>query len=214
MTTPQADNLEAAVERAYLLMKRGLFYRPNAMGYTGIRDEAGRYSAVDAKSHADPISGVTMIAEVDAPLFSPKCFDDIKVKYLTDALSSSNARAVAAEEALLRHAEVVARVVEESGGYWHPCSGCYDTEDGHPTAPYPWSRVFKCDQGGGCSECGGLGVVWDDLSYVEDMAADFDRERLEEEAAKPCQTIGPEDEEGGCCNPCRARTTLATLKGA
>ena len=28
----------------YLIMKRGVYYRPNNAGYTGIKDEAGRYS--------------------------------------------------------------------------------------------------------------------------------------------------------------------------
>lgn len=43
---------------------------------------------------------------------------------------------------------------------WTPCTGCYDTEDGHPTAHYPHSRIFGCDVGSGCLECGGLGVVF------------------------------------------------------
>jgi len=55
----------------------------------------------------------------------------------------------------------VARVIKESGGWWHSCSGCYDTEDGHPTAPYPHSPALGCDVGSGCHECGGLGAVWE-----------------------------------------------------
>ena len=31
-------------EPRYLLVKRSLYYRPNSKGYTGIKDEAGRYT--------------------------------------------------------------------------------------------------------------------------------------------------------------------------
>lgn len=57
---------------------------------------------------------------------------------------------------------------------WMPCTGCYDTEDGHPTAHYRHSRVFGCDVGSGCSECGGLGVVFQYWSPedLEDMQRD------------------------------------------
>lgn len=57
---------------------------------------------------------------------------------------------------------------------WTPCTGCYDTEDGHPTAHYPHSRIFGCDVGSGCSECGGLGVVFQYWSPedLEDMQRD------------------------------------------
>lgn len=30
-----------------------------------------------------------------------------------------------------------------------------------------WSNVFKCNLGGGCRECGGLGVVWDNTDYSD-----------------------------------------------
>lgn len=57
---------------------------------------------------------------------------------------------------------------------WMPCTGCYDTEDGHPTAHYRHSRIFGCDVGSGCSECGGLGVVFQYWSPedLEDMQRD------------------------------------------
>ena len=74
---------------SYLLMKRGLYYAPNALGYTGIRDRAGRYSEAEAKGHADEASGVTAILEADAPLIAPKCFDDIARDYLTDKLATA-----------------------------------------------------------------------------------------------------------------------------
>jgi len=66
----------------YLLMKRGLYYRPDAMGYTGIRDNAGRYPKAEAETHVHPESGVTMIPEGRADEFSPACCDDLARDHL------------------------------------------------------------------------------------------------------------------------------------
>lgn len=57
--------------------------------------------------------------------------------------------------------------LEEGGGFWHPCSGCHETEDGHPVGNYAYSEFFKCELGKGCSECGGIGAVWDNTDYDE-----------------------------------------------
>ena len=59
-------------------------------------------------------------------------------------------------------------------GFWSSCSGCYDTEDGHPTGNYSYSAVFGCALGSGCSECGGIGAVWDNTDY-EATAKDWDK---------------------------------------
>jgi hypothetical protein len=60
---------------------------------------------------------------------------------------------------------------QKDSGFWHACSGCYDTEDGHPTGNYAYSAVFGCALGSGCHECGGLGVTWDNNDYSEVDAA-------------------------------------------
>lgn len=86
----------------YLLIKRGLYYRPNALGYTGLKVNAGRYSLVDAEDHADPISGVSFMHEDLAPLIAPKCFDDIARDYLLHRLTI-------AEEALAKIVELEPR---------------------------------------------------------------------------------------------------------
>lgn len=62
------------------------------------------------------------------------------------------------------------RVENADSGHWRSCSGCYETEDGHPTGPYPFSESFGCYLGSGCSECGGIGAIWDTTDYA-DMAA-------------------------------------------
>lgn len=59
----------------------------------------------------------------------------------------------------------VEEALSEGGGVWRECSGCYETCDGHPVGHYPYSAVLKCYLGGGCSECGGIGAVWDSTDY-------------------------------------------------
>ncbi len=59
--------------------------------------------------------------------------------------------------------------MNESGGQWQPCTGCYDTEDGHPTQKYDYSPALQTPIGCGCSECGGLGAVW---WYMSDQDVD------------------------------------------
>jgi hypothetical protein len=83
------------VEPMFLLTKRGLYYRPNAMGYTGIKDKAGRYSRAEAETHVDPESGVDMIAEAEAPDFSPKCYDDLAREHLEMKLAEARAEIAA-----------------------------------------------------------------------------------------------------------------------
>lgn len=69
---------------SYLIMKRGLYYRPNNAGYTGIKDEAGRYSYLDAVSITfpngsdGPRDGMDFIKESEAPEYSPACWEDTK----------------------------------------------------------------------------------------------------------------------------------------
>lgn len=59
--------------------------------------------------------------------------------------------------------EDIALQVEEGHGVWRSCSGCHELNEGHDTGPY--SHTFRCALGLGCSECGGLGAVWDTTDY-------------------------------------------------
>lgn len=73
------------MDDAWLIVKRDLYYMPGGMGYTGIRDHAGRYSYEEAKTHVrDPEDGVevTIIRLADAPEFSKACWDDLARAHL------------------------------------------------------------------------------------------------------------------------------------
>lgn len=74
----------------WLLVKRGLYYRPNNCGYTGIRDHAGLYSEDEARSSVgDGASGVKMIRLADAPEFSEACFQDLALAHLKKKLDEA-----------------------------------------------------------------------------------------------------------------------------
>ena len=70
----------------YLLVKRGLYYGPDNRGYTGVRERAGRYHITDIIGE-----GITAIHENDAPMFSPACWNDVKVEFLLDIISERDA---------------------------------------------------------------------------------------------------------------------------
>lgn len=59
----------------------------------------------------------------------------------------------------------VSEAVAEGDGFWRSCSGCHELNEGHDTGPQ--SKVFKCALGNGCSECGGIGAIWDTTDYDE-----------------------------------------------
>lgn len=61
--------------------------------------------------------------------------------------------------------EGVAEQIKEGNGFWHSCTGCYETEDGHPVGHYYYSETLRCPLGAGCRECGGIGAIWDPIDY-------------------------------------------------
>lgn len=62
--------------KRYLLMRHGLYYRPHAQGYTGVKRHAGRYE----KSDERPDYGVTAIHEDDAAEYAPSCWPETKIE--------------------------------------------------------------------------------------------------------------------------------------
>ncbi|MGU2419442.1 AAA family ATPase [Burkholderia cenocepacia] len=56
-------------------------------------------------------------------------------------------------------------------------------------AGYPYSAILKCDLGAGCSECGGIGAVWDNTDYTA-MGGAFERAGL----LNGCDAPTPADE--------------------
>lgn len=76
------------MDENFLLIKRGLYYRPESKGYTGVKDEAGRFSLeeialrVGVNGPDGPTDGITAVSEVEAPDFSPSCCIEVKARAL------------------------------------------------------------------------------------------------------------------------------------
>lgn len=69
------QDTEVRQEDRFLIVKRGLYYRPDSCGYTGLKREAGRYPA----SYANARSGETSIHEDDAPEYSSACWEETRL---------------------------------------------------------------------------------------------------------------------------------------
>jgi len=83
----------------YLLIKRGLYYRPNNQGYTGKRSEAGRYPETDA----DDMSGVTAVHEDNAAEYAPACWQETINQDLRERLDAAEREREAFAERVFRH---------------------------------------------------------------------------------------------------------------
>lgn len=96
------------------------------------------------------------------------------------------------------HARKIAEVMDEGDGFWKPCSGCQEGVDGYVSqTDYPFNRVFRCQPGGGCSECGGLGVLWDDTDYdamATAMLADMKAEEVGSKAWRAATKAWSDDD--------------------
>lgn len=75
--------------------------------------------------------------------------------------------AVVPEDKIAIELQGVQENISKGYGFWSTCSGCHETEDGHSAGAYPYSKLFKCELGSGCSECGGIGAIWDINNYGE-----------------------------------------------
>ncbi len=79
-------------------------------------------------------------------------------------------------------AQRIKELVEDGAGFWRACSGCQEGVDGHVSAKdYPFDPTFRAQPGGGCSECGGIGVIWDNTDWSD--FGEFAREELARTAA-------------------------------
>lgn len=107
--TEQASDIAGLLEPRFLLMKRGLYYRPDNNGYTGLKSEAGRYR----ENEAYPDGGVTAIHENDAEEFAPGCWQDMKIAHLERQIE----KLVAERDAYLfanEHLQTRARTAEQA----------------------------------------------------------------------------------------------------
>lgn len=141
--------------------------------------------AVQASQIEALTKGVSSIVNCQSPLTRAQMreaaadiLDDAKLKCVRQEDQPPwIARATSAEAKAAKMREAVAEQISEGYGFWRACSGCQESSDGCvPAKDYPHSDIFQCPPGGGCSECGGIGVVWDDYDYDADALAALDQE--------------------------------------
>lgn len=65
----------------YLLLKRGYYWRHESRGYTGIKDEAGRYSEEESLEIVVHDGDTTRVLEERAEMFSPSCDAWVQADY-------------------------------------------------------------------------------------------------------------------------------------
>jgi hypothetical protein len=103
-TLPNADELEVVAGK-WLLMKRGLYWRPNSQGYTGLKSEAGRYTDEEVAIYRRQDEREVFILDAEtADEIAPKCWPDVAQRHLAGLLSSAQAQiASARSHALKQH---------------------------------------------------------------------------------------------------------------
>lgn len=92
----------------------------------------------------------------------------------------------------------IKELVEDGDGFWRACSGCQEGDDGHVSeTDYPFDSTFRCQPGGGCNECGGLGVIWDNADYdqmADALLADMKAEEVGSKAWRAATKAWSDDD--------------------
>lgn len=73
-------------EASWYLVNHGLYYRPKAMGYTGIRDDAGLFTHAEATETNKASNGEVQMLHKDDPAaveFMPATYTDVIIRHLT-----------------------------------------------------------------------------------------------------------------------------------
>lgn len=108
----------------FLIEKQGLYYRPDAAGYTGLKCDAGRFTFEEAALHAGPNGpdgpqdGISIWAEDKAPEFSARCPWDVKAVHNARKAALKDAiKAISAARQTVIHSGVVAYLDGVSKGH-------------------------------------------------------------------------------------------------
>ena len=92
----------------HVLIKRGLYYRPDSQGYTGIKSQAGLYP----KSWENEASGVRAVPFDEAGDYSPACWHETIVADKDKQIAALEARNARLEEQVREAYERAAEAAE------------------------------------------------------------------------------------------------------
>lgn len=119
----------------FLIEKRGLYYRPESAGYTGLKRDAGRYSFEEAAVHAGPNGpdgsqdGIGIWEEAEAPEFSTACPWDVR---LVEKTRKDTLREAAAECERENQRRLALASIRIPAGWWEVRDAILKLID-HPT---------------------------------------------------------------------------------
>lgn len=91
----------------YLIVKRDLYYRPNSRGYTGIKDEAGRFTLDEVavlfpNLESENQDGMSYVAEEDAPEYRDACYTDLMARHAGEKIARITCERDAAQAEVAR----------------------------------------------------------------------------------------------------------------
>lgn len=115
----------------HVLIKRGLYYRPDGAGYTALKCEAGLYP----EGYADTLEGVSAVPFADADEFAPAAWEETKVDYYKKQAASLTAENAALREKLAEARDALLRKR-------HDCLLQFVTQLAHaPRKPCTWMQI-------------------------------------------------------------------------
>lgn len=97
-------------KREWLVFKRGLYWRPNDCGYTGIRDHAALYTKAEAEERTQD-DACAMVHLSVAPEFTSACYDDLARDHLTKQRDAAQATIAALQSEVDRLTKLIAQLM-------------------------------------------------------------------------------------------------------
>ncbi len=153
-----------------LVDDQSLVIDPNNTRYDEI--EAFAAAPVAAQAQPDPRTPADMLVNGGALKLALNTLRRAGKNEIADELEKTATpaqRPVSGADGLPIELRGMAEAIGNGGGFWRSCSGCHELNEGMATGPF--SETLKCHLGVGCSECGGIGAIWDTTDY--DAMADF-----------------------------------------
>ena len=138
-----AEALEAARSEPWLLIKRDLYERPNRMGYTGFRDEAGRYSFDEAVAHAKHYGLDHAVRLSEADEFRASAYSDLVINHLTK--QRDEAKATVTEMQTTRPRATIGEMKTSEGADYYVMLECAGRECSILKLRHRWQAEYERD---------------------------------------------------------------------
>jgi uncharacterized small protein (DUF1192 family) len=160
------------LEDGWVLIKRGLYWRPDAQGYTGLKSAAGRYSDAEASAYSAGGSGTTKQRWSLASELSPACSDEMARKHFEAKAAAADARITALQAEVERLRAEYREFVDGNEQLWAAQNGIV-----HQV----WAILGGQDETrpGGCNLIGRVGEL-----HARATTAEAEVEKLKKEVLR------------------------------